>query len=149
MITRASRDLAYVGRLRTDAWIMRATGIPLGTIGFVRSGMWKLPAQYKASLRNLYQREAYNALRDVGFSFHQARRFSWYTPERVTEISATMENVIEELAVGRTGVQIDKLEKIGLPYSAEEIYFESLGIMKKAIEDSPKPIEDIEDYLTG
>ena len=147
MITRASRNLTYLGNLRTDAWISQASGIPIETISYVRSGEWKLPAQYTASLRNLYQREAYTAMRDVGFSYHQARRFSWYTPERVTDVTARMEHTIEELAVGRTGVQIDRLEKLGLPYSAEEEYAKSYQIMVEAIRKSPKPVEDIEKYL--
>lgn len=147
MITRASRNLTYLGNLRTDAWISQASGIPVKMISYVRTGEGKLPSTFDKPLRNLYQREAYQNLRDIGVSYHQARRFSSYAPEKVTEVSGTMTNVITELATGHAANAIDKLEKLGKPYSAEAVYNESYKKMQEAMRKSHKSVEDIRDYL--
>lgn len=148
MITRASRSLTYLGDLRTDAWISRASGIPIETIGYVRTGERNLPGEYAAPLRNLYQREAYQNMRDIGFSFHQARRFSSYAPQGVTERSTTIKNIITELATGHAANAIDKLEKLGKPYSAEAVYNDSYRKMQEAMRRSHKDYETQRDYLT-
>lgn len=142
----STNRLMYVSEMRTDAWISQASGIPVSTIGYVRRGERELPSQYYSVMRNLYQRESYANLREQGFSYHQARRYSSYAPAAVTENVTKMDSVIRTLAEGRAGGIIAKLEKAGEYYDPEAVYNESLDVMKKAVAGSHKSFEDIERY---
>jgi len=142
----SSTRLQWVSEMRPDAWIAQASGIPISTIGYVRRGERELPSQHYSTMRNLYQRETYRQLREEGFSYHQARRFSSYAPATVTKNVETMKDVIEKLSIGRAGGMAAKYEKLGIPYDASKLYQESGKVMKKAIQESHKSFEDIERY---
>ncbi|MBA7715714.1 hypothetical protein ES703_124768 [subsurface metagenome] len=114
MIYKYMRQLFYVAEQRSFAYISRTTGIPYRTVLAMRSGKIKLTSEFTRSMRNMYQRESYGRLRETGFSTYEARRWSWYTPEKVVIKTFSLKARIAELA---TGAVAAKLESLGIPTS--------------------------------
>jgi len=139
--------ISYIAETRSDAWISEQTGIPRSTIGFVRREERTLPKEYSSALRNLYQREAYARLREEGFAYHQARRFSSYAPQSVSLKQSLMKVLIDDLTLG----QISKrLQEVGLAITEENIFSiwdDTRGSIVEAMKKSHKDFETVERYL--
>lgn len=137
------RRLGYVAEQRSPGWIARETGIPRGALARLAEPGRIIPKQYETSLRNLYQRETYRRLRDVGFSFHQARRFSSYAPEAVGIKTLDMHLKIQDLTIGAIGK--DRWERGVAEYAPiesdewDEMYESIADAMRK----SKKPWEEL------
>lgn len=140
------RQIAYIAEGQSFAAIARMTGIAYRTVLAIRTGKVSLTSAFKTSIRNMYQREAYGRLRETGFSASQARRWSWYRPERVVIHELSLKHKIAELA---TGAVASKLHALGLPTTkgrVDEMYDEMYQAVKVGIQQSIEPIEVIYDY---
>lgn len=146
MSTITSRRLSFIHDVRSDAWIAQETGIPRSTLGFVRRGERTLPPQYRDQLRRVYQREAYGRLRDTGFSTDQARRFSWYVPERITEVRQQLEEQIDYLARGRVVQMKKRAMEAGETLDEDQALSESRDAIRSGLRKSKKPLELWVDY---
>lgn len=149
MRTTHQRRTTYIAAQRSDVWISEQTGIPRSTVGFVRRGERYLPKQYRTELRNLYQRESYGRLREEGFSYHQARRFSSYAPESAKLNASTMRLLADDLTRGAIA---SRLKKLNLPVTEENITAEWNTMRKDIVEGlrrSHKSWEDIKEYIAG
>lgn len=146
MKTIDQRRIGFLTDHRSDIWIARETGIPRATVGFVRRGERQLPAQYTASLRNAFQREAYGRMREIGFSSHQAKRFSWYAPESIRIRIADMKLTVNKLTLGVSAQKERKLRKEGIPYDEVELWADTWDDIVEGLQRSKKTIEDIGEY---
>jgi len=146
MIPAYVRQLFYVAEQRSFAYMSRMTGIPYRTVLAMREGKIKLTSEFARSLRNMYQRESYGRLRKTGYSATEARRWSWYAPERAVIKEMSLKHKIAELATGATAAV---LEKEGIPttkQAIDDIYDDMYGRVKTGIETSIEPTETIMDY---
>ncbi len=140
------RQLFYIAENQSFAAIARTAGIPYRTVLAIRSGKIDLASQFKSSLRNMYQRESYSRLKDAGFSSSQARRWSWYRPERAVIHETSLKYKIGELA---TGAVAAKLRKDGIPTgkgAVDTLFDEMYEKVKIGIQRSIEPSEIIYDY---
>ena len=149
MIYKYARQLAYVAEQRSYAFIARSTGIPYRQVLAMRAGKLKISSEFATSIRNMYQREAYGRLRETGFSTYEARRWSWYTPERVVIKSLSLKARIAELA---TGAVAAKLRSLGIPTSPKAVddwYDEMYEKVRVGISRSLHTTEELmEDFET-
>lgn len=146
MIAAFVRQMLYVAERRSFAYIAREIGLPYRTVLTLRRGELDISSAFKSSIRNLYQREAYQRLRDVGYSYHEARRWSSYNPERVGLRSHTLRLKIADLAQGAVA---SKLRKEGLAITKRNIdsYFDEMyNKVKRGIQHSRKTTEEIDRY---
>lgn len=146
MIPAYVRQLFYVAEQRSFAYMARMTGIPYRTVLAMREGKIKLTSEFARSLRNMYQRESYGRLRETGYSATEARRWSWYSPERVVIKELSLKHKIAELA---TGAVAAKLKKEGIPTSkraVDDIFDDMYEAVKTGVQTSIEPTETIMDY---
>lgn len=141
-----TRRLGYIGDTRSDIWIARETGIPRSTLGYVRRGERRLPTQYRAAVRNLYQREAYRRLREVGVSSIQARRFSWYTVKKVRAVTDIVNKLVADLTHNRVISLIANPENEYTVGDYDKLFGENYQYIRDALRKSEKPVEHWEDY---
>lgn len=148
-MTWAQSALEYLSKEFSDSWIARQTGIPRSTVGFVRRGERTLPAEYGAELKNYFQREAYSDLRDTGFSYHEARRYSSYAPETIRSVQDEMDFIVDRLSTGRAGYIQRQREALGEVFDWDD---EKEGIMedvRESLRQSRKAWFEIRDYPVG
>jgi len=146
MIPLIPRQLYYISQEQSFAAIARATGIPYRTVLALRDRTIPLTTVMRQGIRNMFQREAYRRLRRTGFSATEARRWSWYRPERVTIKDMSLKVKITELT---TGAVAGKLEAEGLPTTKEavdDLFDDMYEKVKEGIETSIEPTEIIMDY---
>jgi len=146
MIAAYVRQLFYIAEQRSFAYMARMTGIPYRTVLAMRAGVIKLSSEFARSLRNMYQRESYGRLKQTGYSATEARRWSWYAPERVVIKELSLKHKIAELT---TGAVAAKLKKEGIPTSkgaVDDIYDDMYEKVKAGIKTSIEPTETIMDY---
>ena len=146
MIPLIPRQLFYISQEQSFAAIARATGIPYRTVLAMRERLVTLTVTQKQGMRNMFQRESYRRLRKTGFSATEARRWSWYRPERVTIKDMSLKAKISELT---TGAVAGKLEAEGLPTTKEavdDLFDDMYERVKEGIETSIEPTEIIMDY---
>ena len=139
----AVRRLNYVAEQRSLGWIARESGIPRSALARLAEPGRIIPRQYETSLRNMYQRESYRRLREVGFSFHQARRFSSHAPESVSIKTLDMHLIIQDLTIGAVAREH---EEMGLPeYSpiSADLWDEMYTDIRDSMQKSKKPWEDL------
>lgn len=105
--------LQFATKYKSQASISRATGIPTSTLSYVIRGERTLPSKYHTSLRNEYQRTAYQVLRSSGLSATQARRFSWYSPSRIYNVLSEVGGVVEKLTESRYKQYEEYLKRTG------------------------------------
>lgn len=140
------RRLNYVLRTQTQSWTAKEIGVSQSTISRWSRGLTKISNEYANPIRNTYQREAYNVLRDTGASYHQARRFAWYTPETVLDVENQLTEKVNFLATGWAG---KKANKIGGEFTLKQLELfaeEGIDIVKDALRQSQEPLEVIFDY---
>ncbi|GAJ09320.1 unnamed protein product [marine sediment metagenome] len=146
MISLFARQLSYIAEKQSYAAIARSTGIPYRSVLAMREGKIKISSVFKKSIRNMYQREAYGRLKDTGFSSSQARRWSWYKPEKVVVQTYSLSYKIGELA---TGALAGKLKKEGLDITkvnVDDLFDEMYEKIKIGIQISIEPTEIWFDY---
>jgi len=146
MIALFARQLSYIAEKQSYAAIARSTGIPYRTVLAMREGKIKIASEFKKSIRNMYQRESYGRLKETGFSSSQARRWSWYKPERVVVQTHSLRYKIGELA---TGALAGKLKKEGLDITkinVNDLFDEMYNKVKRGIQRSIEPTEIWFDY---
>ncbi len=146
MATRSNAQLTFVAGTRSDAWIAQETGIPRSTVGFVRRGERDLPDSYSNIMRNLYQRESYDRMKQIGFSAAQANRFRSYAPATVLDYMAEVSNKIETLATGLAIELRASDEASGIQRPWREYLDEARESITKGFQNSLKPKEDWDNY---
>ncbi|GAG49368.1 unnamed protein product [marine sediment metagenome] len=84
-------------------------------------------------------------MRETGFSATQARRFSWHTPGRVTEVTNILKGKIDYLSKGylggvaeRRGLSIDEVTTPYYRRQAKESIIEGLQKSEKTWEEWEK-----------
>lgn len=146
IVPRYLKQLSYVAEKRSYAYIARESGIPYRTVLAMRAGKIKISSEFARTMRNTFQREAYGRLRKTGFSTQEARRWSWYAPERVVLQEMSLKLKIAELTTGSVSAHI---LREGLPITGEtvsELYDKYYEDIRQGIATSPLPIEDIMVY---
>jgi hypothetical protein len=123
--------------------ISEETGIPASSVGYINRGERDVPMVYRTSANNAYRTIAYDNLRQTGLSSVQSNRFKWYTPEKVLDVENSMSSTLLKFTLGATA---EKISAMGGEISGKEImsiFDAELSIMKKALQRSPHPMEDI------
>lgn len=143
----STRRINYILDTRSQTWLANAIGVSQSTISRIHNNISSLAREFRDTLRNVYQREAYANLRSSGSSATEARRFSWYIPETVIDIESTFEEVRNMLEV--TWIA-NKSRKEGVIYTADEIedlLNDARPSILKSLQKSKKTIEEI--YASG
>lgn len=146
MIPLMPRWLFYISQEKSFAAIARATGIPYRTVLRLREPGAKITTVMRQGMRNMFQRESYSRLKRVGYSATEARRWSWYKPERVVIKTFSLQAKIAELT---TGAVAAKLEAEGIPTSKDaidDLFDDMHERVKEGIQESIEPTEIIMDY---
>jgi hypothetical protein len=138
-----TRRLSYVLQSKTQIEVSKLTGIPQSTISRVKNGQIEMPLKYNSTLRNFYQKTAYGDLRDAGSSATQARRFSWYIPETVTDVVSTLNDTREMLSTAWVARQRMNSELEWDADDYESARFEAEKTILETMQKSKKTIEDI------
>lgn len=141
MATALVRQLQFVTEYLSQSQISAQTGIPRSTIGFYARGERRAPLDRQRTIRNLYQRTAFAALREQGLSSTQARRFSWYRPERVREILTQTGSIVETLARSRFADYRESLQRRGLYTNDDDVMQSLRDSIEDAIRRSELPTE--------
>lgn len=137
----------FVGERYSDADISRMTGIPRSTVGFVHRGERTLPTEYLKSMRNLYQRTAYRAMREGGASTEIAHKFSWYSAGRVNQVDKIYDELTSKTAFGVTLKRKLEAEDEGYTFDFKEEYDSVLEQIKENYRRSKKDWQDIANYV--
>ena len=146
MILKYARQLAYVAEQRSYAYVARATGIPYRTVLAMRAGTMKISSEFTRSMRNMFQREAYRRLKEVGFSVSESRRWSWYNPEQVVIKSMSLIAKIGELATGAVAAKLHSLGLPTTPGTIDDLFDDMYRAVKEGIQRSVEPTEIWMDY---
>jgi hypothetical protein len=104
----------------------------------------ELPYEYSSALRNLYQRTTYADMREMGASATTARRFSWYTPEKVGEVMSTYREKTVDYSIGALAT---KEKQIGRSLTARERDAFLADVQNKirlSLQESKVPYEDLQ-----
>lgn len=133
-------------RTQTQAWISRATGIPASTLSYVARGLRDLPIEYRDSVRNTYQSEAYYNLKTVGLSSNQANRFKWYVPESVINVETNFISKVDYLTIGHIGQKLKDLGRSATETEVLDLWNEARDETVDALQHSKQPVENILDY---
>jgi hypothetical protein len=139
----STRRLSYVLKSKTQIAVSKITGIPQSTISRVKNGQIPLPSKYSSTLRNYYQKTAYGDLRDSGASATQARRFSWYVPEKVTDVVSTLNDTKDMLSAAWVARQRMKSDELWSSEDYEDARLEAEQTILESMRKSKKTIEDI------
>lgn len=75
--------LTFATRATTQAAVARSIGVSPSTVSKWVRGVTNIPRTAYKSIRNVYQKSAYNTLRGVGAPSAHARKFSAYAPGSV------------------------------------------------------------------
>jgi hypothetical protein len=143
-----TRRITYTLMTRSQAWLSEASGVPRSTLSYVARGLRELPAQYRESIRNVYQGEAYGNLRMSGASSTQANRFKWYVPETVLNVQSSYGLKAMEWTVGVIG---SKLKGLGRPATEQEVlnlWDESYEDVIDGMQQSKEPYERVMEDIT-
>ncbi len=146
MIPAFVKQLFYIAEQRSWAYVARQTAIAYRKVLSLRSGLVDVIPAMRTSIRNAYQREAYSRLRDDGFSFHQARRWSSYGTETTRLKVQSMRLKIAELATGATAAKIRQKGLDTSIFNVNRYYDEMYAKVKEGITSSPLTTEQILDY---
>ena len=135
--------LSYVLESLSQSEVSRQIGIPRSTLQYEIAHNIPLGTQYQEALRNLYQRTAYANMREAGFSAEQARRFSWYSPERVVTNIGLMEEKVLEFSVTRLANAELKSGEIWSNRERAEYLNMIKDRVREGLRRSKAPVEDI------
>lgn len=124
--------LQFLDAFMTQADIARETLIPQSTLSYAMRGERDLPVKYNQPLRNLYQRTAYAELRSAGLSTTQAKRFSWYSPDKIFDVLNNTKNLVSRIVDMRLEQYMNYLERIGQPITEDA----ARQILEEAVEES-------------
>lgn len=146
MIPAFLKQLFFMAEQRSWAYVARQTNIAYRKLLSLRSGTVDVIPAFRQSIRNAYQREAYSRLREVGFSSHQARRWSSYSTAEVRLKEQGLRLKIAELAIGATASHLHHSD-LEVTSTYVDRYFGSMyEKIREGILDSPKSTEEIFDY---
>lgn len=138
-----TKQIRFLYETMNDNEISLLTGIPRSTVGYVRRGERRLPSNYNRSLRQHYQQSAYERLYTQGASAYEAKRFSWYSPDTVSELITDLYDRVEYYAKGAAMSRIRKLEEQGIYYDYDQILMQARGAVLQGINKSRNPLENI------
>jgi len=141
------RQAAFVLQRRSRRWLSREAGIPRATLYYFERGIRPLPREYHRALRSVYQREAYSRLRELGISSREATRWSWYSPERVSTVTARWQELKTYLVGGAYRKLYVKYEREGIPFDPTELYERAEEAVTRGLIRRRTTIEDVEKYL--
>lgn len=139
----STRRLSYILKSKTQTVVSKITGIPQSTISRVKNGQITLPRKYTSTLRNYYQKTAYGDLRSSGSSATQARRFSWYIPEHVTDVISTLDNTREMLTTAWVAREKSLHPELWEGTELETMRLEAEQTILESMQKSKKTVEEI------
>jgi len=142
----STRRIRYLNNTRSQSWIGKMIGISQSTVSRIINGLTTLKSEFVDVARNTYQREAYSNLKFSGTSADQARRFSWYTPETVTDVQNTMQDVRDMLEV--TWIA-NKERELGRILTDDEMDYERAFARKNILDNLQKSNKTIEEIYTS
>jgi len=135
--------LDFILSKKSQNWLASELGVSQSSISNYSTGKSNIPAKLYNDIRNAYQRNVYSSFRDLGASSVQARRYSWYSPDAVTDLQTDLRQWINDLI--EYGIY-NKEMTIGRSLTAKEYedYVSQVqdGIIAN-IQKSKKPLEDI------
>jgi len=141
------RQLSFVLQRRDLRWLSREADIPYAILSSFERGIRPLPREYHRSLRSAYQREAYRRLRELGISSREATRWSWYSPERVSTVTARWQELKTYLVGGAYRKLYVKYERLGVTFDPTELYGRAEEAVTRGLIRRRTTIEDVEKYL--
>ncbi len=142
----STKRILYSLETKTRNFVAKQTGMSWGTVDRIARGIVEPLTKYNKQIRNLYQRESYAVMRNTGFSSPQARRFSWYNPDSVREVTGLIQDKIAELAKGYVG---QRAQREGLSWGeldAMDALEDAYENIKEGLQGSKKSYEDWAEY---
>ena len=135
--------LTYILETVSQAEVSREIGIPRSTLQYDVAHNIPIATEYQVQLRNLYQRTAYANMREEGFSSYQARRFSWYSPERVLINTGLMREKVLEFSIGQLSQAELKSGEVWSDKKRAEYLTSIEERVREGLRKSKAPLEDI------
>ncbi len=136
----------YLLKNNSERGISDLSGIPRSTIYDFKNNIRNLPDKYTSSLENLYHRQAYSNLRDLGMNTDQANKYSKIIPTSLEPIEQRMNEIVNYLTDGLV-TQRKKNMKEGVDYLNEyQLYNETKESIKDGLRNSQKQLIDWENY---
>lgn len=143
------RQFLYVAGEMSEREVSRQTGIPRSTLYDFKQGRYGLNPEQAASLRNLFQRTAYTNLRYSGMPREVARRYSWQTPETVTNITTSLDMAVAELATGSLEMATEAAEMRGSILDRETKWVSIVDSIRGGLRNAKIASDEWETYLSG
>jgi hypothetical protein len=148
MVSGLSQRMSYLLEYVTPRTILNETGLTASMQREVIAETYVPTGTIRQWVNSLYQKTTYQNLTAVGFSHSQAFRFDAQLPSDIEDKSATVSNLIANLAGGAAKMS---LAKQGIAYDVYEhrgIFEEMQDKVKKGFEYSRKTYEEWQDYPT-
>lgn len=145
-MTLSESRLNFLYDFYSEREISRQTGIPRSTLYDVKNARYTLPEKYYTTLRNYYQRGAYDLLRSSGLSTKESDRYKWYAPQAVYDVLEIVVDIGQSLALQSTKRKCIKLDADLIEYDFDKIYQEKLDAIVRNMRKSKKPLEVLETY---
>ncbi len=131
----------------SDITIEGLTGIPRSTVGFVRRGERTLPNEYVRGLYNDYRKVSYHYLTEEAMPYHQARKYSSASVQKVNETGVEMRMLVTQSTRGAITGKLAALAKKGIIPDLKQIGKDMLAAVQKGFRKSHKSIEQYRDYM--
>jgi hypothetical protein len=146
MATWASVRLEFLRGFMSRAAIRAETGLTTAMQEEILTEKYIPIGETRNFIRNLYQRTAYDQLKDAGFSASQASRFRGYAPVTVLDRMETLTGMISDLAKGALD---QKLARTGIELGAgayDEALTDYMDTVREGFSHSSKTYEEWMDY---
>ena len=140
-MTAIQQRLNFVREYLSLSQISVMTTIPTSTLSAYSRGTQSPSLPRQRQIRNLYQRTAYAELRATGLSATQARRFSWYRPDRIREVLQQTGSLVDMLSRSRFDQYKESLQRRGLYVSDDQTMQTLRDAIEQAIRNSELPQE--------
>jgi len=131
----------------SDVDISLLTGIPRSTIGFVRRGERLLPSEYIRPMYDGFRKVNYNALREVGLPYHQARKYSSASVKTSSDVAVEMGLIVKQSTAGAVIGRTVSLEKKGILPDPTQVEKEMAAAVLRGYQKSHKDFKQMQDYM--
>lgn len=143
----ASDRLQFLYENLSEREISRQTGIARSTLYDIKKGFYEVSERFYTTIRNAFQRTAYQQLREAGMDTIKSEKYKWYSVSTVRETIGRMKSVVNYLTDSNIASALKRAERKGEAYDRDIIYENLRERIKENLRKSHETLEALERYL--